>query len=95
MKGKDISVAERAQGEAIFLEFYRGKRQNLKGKTIDDIWAFDDADIDSHHDFIQWLFPTKTPSCFYTQNTSRVGIWATRKLSQFGDRKLPNINNMG
>jgi hypothetical protein len=24
----------------------------------------------------------------YTQNTSKVGIWAIPKLSQFGDRKL-------
>jgi hypothetical protein len=31
----------------------------------------------------------------YTQTTSRIGIWAIPKLSQFDDLKWLNINNIG
>jgi hypothetical protein len=34
-------------------------------------------------------------SSLYTQTISRIGIWATRKLSQFDDRKSPHIVNIG
>lgn len=44
------------------LQFLEGKTENVHGKTISDIWAFNDSQIERDHNFIQWLFPTSTPS---------------------------------
>jgi hypothetical protein len=32
------------------------------GRTIDKVLAFDLADLERHHDFIQWIFPLPEPS---------------------------------
>lgn len=50
-------------GEA-FLEFYRGNGVDNKGRTIEEIWSWDDARLESGHDYIQWLFPSDEPSQF-------------------------------
>ena len=34
------------------------------GRRFDDVLAFDDAALERHHDFIQWLFPLPEPSAF-------------------------------
>jgi len=44
------------------LQFLEGKTENIYGKTISDIWVFNDSQIEREHNFIQWLFPTSTPS---------------------------------
>lgn len=44
------------------LEFYSGKRPDHAGRMLGDIWDFTAEQIDSTHDFIQWLFPLPTPS---------------------------------
>lgn len=33
-------------------------------RRIDEIWAWDDERLESVHDYIQWLFPSKRPSDF-------------------------------
>lgn len=42
--------------------FLRGDAPDSRGRRIDDILAFDDARLESVHDFIQWLFPLPEPS---------------------------------
>lgn len=46
------------------LDFYKGKR-NYYGKTIEDIWKYSDEDLETRHDFIQYIFPLKERSHFY------------------------------
>lgn len=54
---------ERTVGQVSILDFYRGG-QNDRGVTLEEIWRWDDAKLESHHDFIQWLFPLKKQSRF-------------------------------
>jgi hypothetical protein len=44
--------------------FYRGTGTDCNGRTLADIWAYTDAELESIHDFIQWLFPLREPSQF-------------------------------
>src|SRR5258708_250993 len=44
--------------------FYRGTGTDHNGRTLADIWAYSDAELESIHDFIQWLFPLREPSQF-------------------------------
>jgi hypothetical protein len=39
------------------LEFLNGEGSDGAGRTFDEVLAFDDAALERHHDFIQWLFP--------------------------------------
>jgi hypothetical protein len=45
-------------------EFYRGAGTDSEGRTLAGIWAYSDADLESIHDFIQWLFPLRERSRF-------------------------------
>jgi hypothetical protein len=44
------------------LAFYRGTGRDHDGRRIADIWAFSRDQLESIHDFIQWLFPLEVPS---------------------------------
>ena len=39
------------------LEFLRGRGTDGAKRTLAQLWAFDDEEIERHHDFIQWMFP--------------------------------------
>lgn len=39
------------------LSFYRNTGTDHAGRTLADIRAFDHGELESHHDYIQWLFP--------------------------------------
>jgi len=41
----------------VLIGFYKSTSQDHKGRTIDDIFAFDDFWLEHTHDYIQWLFP--------------------------------------
>ena len=47
-----------------FLAFYQGAAENPQKRTLDDILAFDDTQLEAGHDYIQWLFINETPSKF-------------------------------
>lgn len=49
--------------EISVISFYRGG-PNDRGVTLEEIWRWDDATLESRHDFIQWLFPLREPSQF-------------------------------
>ncbi len=46
------------------LDFYRGEKPDAAGRMIDQIWAFDNEQLEAVHNFIQWLFPLPEPSNF-------------------------------
>jgi hypothetical protein len=45
-------------------DFYRGAGTDNRGRTLADIWAYSDEDLEDVHDFIQWIFPLEEPSRF-------------------------------
>ncbi len=45
-------------------DFYRGAGTDAAGRTLAELWAYSDERLEEVHDFIQWLFPTPTPSRF-------------------------------
>jgi hypothetical protein len=46
------------------LEFYGGRGTDDRGRRIEDIWAFSNDELESVHDYIQWLFPLADRSTF-------------------------------
>lgn len=46
------------------LDFYRDKGTDDRGRRITDIWAFSNEELESVHDYIQWLFPLTERSAF-------------------------------
>ena len=44
------------------LSFYRGT--DAEGRRLEEIWSWDDGELEAVHDFIQWLFPLPEPSRF-------------------------------
>jgi hypothetical protein len=42
--------------------YLAGTGRDGRGRTIDDVLAFSDDDLERVHDFIQWLFPLPTRS---------------------------------
>ena len=45
-----------------FEKFLTNQANDFKGRNLDLIWQYSDAEIDSNHDFIQLIFPTNKPS---------------------------------
>jgi hypothetical protein len=50
--------------ESPLVRFYRGEGSDTRGRTLDDILAWDDGQLEAVHDYIQWLFPLDEPSRF-------------------------------
>jgi hypothetical protein len=46
------------------LPFYRGLESNNNGVTLQQILDWNDEQLEAVHNYIQWLFPLKTPSRF-------------------------------
>lgn len=44
------------------LDFYRGQGTDSEGRSLEEILAWDDDNLEAVHDFIQWLFPLPEPS---------------------------------
>lgn len=45
-------------------QFLRGESKNINGLYIDDIWHFSYEELESKHNFIQWIFPIRERSAF-------------------------------
>jgi hypothetical protein len=52
------------KAESPLVRFYRGNGVDTRGRTLDDILAWDDEQLEAVHDYIQWLFPLDEPSRF-------------------------------
>ncbi|HIK14447.1 MAG TPA: hypothetical protein IGS53_04030 [Leptolyngbyaceae cyanobacterium M33_DOE_097] len=46
------------------VSFYSGEGRDRAGRMIQEIWAWDFEQLESVHDFIQWLFPLPEKSAF-------------------------------
>ena len=46
----------------MLLGFLEGYDVDARGRKLHEIWEFSDNQIESTHDFIQWLFPLTEPS---------------------------------
>ena len=44
------------------LDFYAGRGGDHRGRTLSDVHRFSVGMLEYEHDFIQWLFPLRTPS---------------------------------
>jgi len=44
------------------IAFYKGAGTDHRGRTLSGILAFSDAELESCHDYIQWLFPLRSAS---------------------------------
>jgi hypothetical protein len=53
------------------VDFYRGDKPDTEGRSLKDLWAWDDDTLEAVHDFIQWLFPLPEPSA-YNWNAPRL-----------------------
>jgi len=45
------------------LDFFQG-HPNTDGRTLDEILAYSDDQLEDHHDIVQWCFPNHQPSNF-------------------------------
>lgn len=52
------------QLSARLVPFYLGEQRDLKGRMIQEIWAWDFEALECVHDYIQWLFPLPERSAF-------------------------------
>jgi hypothetical protein len=46
------------------IDFYQGTRTDSEGRTLAQIWAFTDREMEAYHDFVQWAFPLQERSQF-------------------------------
>jgi hypothetical protein len=44
--------------------FYRHEAADHRGRTLREIWTWDQDRLEMVHDYIQWLFPLREPSMF-------------------------------
>lgn len=51
-----------SKGRTDLPAFLSGVGRDARGRQLEDILAFSDRELESRHDFIQWLFPLDTPS---------------------------------
>jgi hypothetical protein len=46
------------------LDFYRGQATDTEGRSLGELWDWNDDELEEVHDFIQWMFPLPEPSRF-------------------------------
>jgi hypothetical protein len=46
------------------IAFYRGTVTDSEGRTLQQLWSWDDERLEAVHDYIQWLFPLPEHSQF-------------------------------
>lgn len=61
------------------IAFYTHQGTDHQGRTLKQIWNFDDYQLEKTHDYIQWLFPTPLASKF----NSNAPILTSESICQF------------
>lgn len=46
------------------INFYLHNGADCHGRTLKDMWSWDNETLETTHDYIQWMFPTIQPSQF-------------------------------
>ncbi len=49
------------------INYYLGSGTDDKGRTLTDVLNFTDSELESVHDYIQWLFPTFEMSAYHPE----------------------------
>ena len=49
------------------VDFYRGLASDNRGRTLEQIWSWDDDQLEAVHDYIQELFPLPEPSRHFSR----------------------------
>jgi hypothetical protein len=81
---------------AAIVDFYRGTGTDHRGRSLEDVWAFSFAELESVHDFIQWLFPTAKASAFnpWAPVLDRAAIAELRGIPDLADRLHRSLDLM-
>jgi hypothetical protein len=61
------------------VDFYRGQAPDDRGRTLEQIWSWDDDRLEAVHDYIQELFPLPEPSRF----SSRAPLLTAADMAAF------------
>ena len=48
----------------LLFRFLSGTGKNYEGRYLYDIWEFTFSELESYHDYIQWIFPLKEESLY-------------------------------
>lgn len=70
------------------IDFYRGTGVDSEGRSLEDVWAFSDEEMEFQHDFIQWMFPLETPSRFNRD----APVLTEADIRAFHDEETPREN---
>jgi hypothetical protein len=75
------------------LSFYRREGTDDRGRTLDEVRSFDDQELESVHDYIQWLFPLAERSAFNpgAPTLTRATIEAFRADSALGSELAASL----
>ena len=70
---RGVVASGEAEKSRAFLAFYRNEEKGKNGFSIDGILRFKESEVERHHNFIQWIFPTYSQSrfCSYAPTLSR------------------------
>lgn len=66
--GLGIFYATLSQGGQI-VDFYEDRGQNPSGHSYSQVMRYSDDELEAHHDFVQFLFPTKQQSKYAKGST--------------------------
>jgi len=88
-----VGVSAKAQS---FLAFYHNGQKGRNGFTIDEILNFKEAELEKHHDFIQFLFPTYQSSryCSYAPTLNPEIVQAFQKDSSLRSKQKQALTLM-
>jgi Opioid growth factor receptor (OGFr) conserved region len=75
--------------------FYSGGKDN-RGRTLEQILEWPDAELEARHDYIQWVFPTEAPSAVNPRaplvtTATRAAFQATPALRERLGRALDRL----
>ncbi|MFI0434973.1 MAG: opioid growth factor receptor-related protein [Parachlamydiaceae bacterium] len=59
-----VADQEMLPDETLFFDFYTNKGADKEGRMLHDIWKWNNDELESFHNYIQWLFPLKEASKF-------------------------------
>ncbi|RYY86521.1 hypothetical protein EON63_05610 [archaeon] len=80
-------------GTEVYIEFLQGQRLTSHGKSLQDILAYNDRQLEADHQFIQWIFPLPDPSP-YNPNAPLIDIRLLLSNSIVKDKILLSYEKM-
>ncbi len=58
------TIMESATSSSSIMEFFTSAGRDYRGRSLDDILRYSNPELESHHDYIQVLFPLHETSAF-------------------------------